>query len=93
MNAMEFINVVLSDKLQRERGIPKADYKLWSPMNTVIEKLAPLHPMWRFEVTEATNFNSGKPDALIVKVSEYGGCTWEHWAAVAWEQLPIVCNQ
>ena len=72
MNAMEFINVVLSDKLQRERGIPKADYKLWSPMNTVIEKLAPLHPMWRFEVTEATNFNSGKPDALIVKVSEYG---------------------
>lgn len=72
MNAMEFINVVVSEKLQRERGIPKADYKLWSPMNTVVEKLAPLHPMWRFEVVEATNFSSGKPDALIVKVSEYG---------------------
>jgi len=72
MNAMEFINVVVSEKLQRERGIPKADYKLWSPMNTVVEKLAPLHPMWRFEVTEANNFSSGKPDVQIVKVSEYG---------------------
>ena len=82
MNAMEFINVVLSEKLQRERGIPKADYKLWSPMNTVVEKLAPLHPMWRFEVVEAANFSSGKPDALNVKVSEYGdvlGSIWRQW--------------
>ena len=72
MNAMEFTNVVVSEKLQRERGIPKADYKLYSNMNVVVEKLAPLHPMWRFEITEANNFSTLHPDVLKVQVSEYG---------------------
>jgi len=72
MNAMEFTNVVISEKLQRERGIPKTDYTLWGPMNTVIDKLAPHHPLWRFEIVEANNFSSNHPDVLRIKVSEYG---------------------
>jgi len=72
MNAMEFINVVISEKLQRERGIPKTDYKLYSSMKVVVAKLAPLHPMWKFEVTEANNFSGHGPDVLKVQISEYG---------------------
>ena len=72
MNAMEFNNVVVSEKLQRERGIPKTDYKLFSSMNSVVEKLAPLHPMWRFEVTQAQNFAGQKPDVLKMEISEHG---------------------
>ena len=75
MNAMEFTNVVLSEKMQKEvraMSIPKADYKLWSPMNIVIGKLAPLHPMWKFEVTEANNYSTNHPDVVHIKVSEYG---------------------
>lgn len=72
MNAMEFVNVVVSEKLQQERGIPKANYKLFSAMNSVIEHLAPLNPMWRFEVMEAQSFSFQKPEVLRVKVSEYG---------------------
>lgn len=72
MNAMEFTNVVVSEKLQRERGIPKTDYKLYSAMNSVVEHLAPLHPMWRFEAVEAQSFASQKPEVLKVKISEYG---------------------
>jgi hypothetical protein len=82
MNAMEFTNVVISEKLQRERGIPKADYKLYSNMNVVVEKLAPLHPMWRFEITEANNFATLHPEVLKVQVSEYGevlGTIARHW--------------
>jgi len=72
MNAMEFNNVVVSEKLQRERGIPKTDYKLFSSMNSVVEKLAPLHPMWRFEVTQAQNFAGQKPEVLKMEISEHG---------------------
>jgi hypothetical protein len=72
MNAMEFNNVVVSEKLQRERGIPKTDYKLFSSMNSVVEKLAPLHPMWRFEVTQAQNFAGQKPEVLKIEISEHG---------------------
>jgi hypothetical protein len=72
MNAMEFTNVVVSEKLQRERSIPKTDYKLFSSMNSVVEKLAPMRPMWRFEITEAQSFSSQRPDVLKVQVSEYG---------------------
>lgn len=72
MNVMEFSNVVLSEKLQKERGIPKADYKMYTTMRFVVEHLAPLHPMWRFEVTQAQNFAGYKPDVLEVQISEYG---------------------
>lgn len=70
MNAMEFNNVVLSEKLQR--GIPKTNFKMFSTMRFVVEKLAPLHPMWRFEVVEAQNFAGQGPDVLKVQISEYG---------------------
>lgn len=72
MNAMEFTNVVLSEKLQQERGIPKTNFKMFSTMRFVVEKLAPLHPMWRFEVVEAQNFAGQGPDVLKVQISEYG---------------------
>ena len=72
MNAMEFTNVVVSEKLQRERDIPKTDYKLFSTMNSVVEHLAPLHPMWRFEVVQAQSFSNQKPEILKIQISEYG---------------------
>ena len=72
MNVLELNNVVLSEKLQRERGIPKTDYKLFRYMQEVLDKLAPLHPMWRFEITVAQSFSSNKPEVLKVEVSEYG---------------------
>jgi hypothetical protein len=72
MNVLELNNVVLSEKLQRERGIPKTDYKLYRLMQEVLDKLAPLRPMWKFEITGAQNFSGNTPDVLKVEVSEYG---------------------
>lgn len=72
MNAMEFTNVVVSEKLQRELNIPKTNYKMFSTMNSVVEYLAPLRPMWTFKVLQAQSFSGNSPEALKVQILEYG---------------------